>query len=640
MIPHTLTPLTLASITGNGVLQLMLYLVVLVALVKPLGWFMARVFDGALGTAPLGLGTALGWLERLIYRLCGVRANASDSAPANVEMGWKPYAVGILLFNMIGFIAVYGLQRFQHLLPVNPAGLGPVEGGSAFNTAVSFVTNTNWQGYGGETTMSYLTQMLGLGVQNFLSAATGIAVLVALIRGLSRKSASTIGNCWVDLTRATLYVLLPLSAVLAVALVSQGVVQTFAKPQEVAMTVPLTHDEPVMQTDASGVVVHDADGKPVPMLDAAGKPVSKPVAVTTQTIPLGPAASQIAIKQLGTNGGGFFNANSAHPLENPTPLSNFLQMLAILLIPASLCFTFGEMVKDRRQGWAVLAAMLVMFVPLLGATYWFEAQGNPNIAAAATMVDQSASPLAPGGNMEGKESRFGIASSAEWAAVTTAASNGSVNSMHDSFTPLGGLIPMCLMQLGEVVFGGVGSGLYGMLMFVIVAVFVAGLMVGRTPEYLGKKIEPFEMKMAAIVVLVPCALVLVGTAIAVILPQGTSSTSNPGPHGFSQILYAFSSAGNNNGSAFAGLSANTPFYNLALGLAMWFSRFWIIVPVLAVASSLAAKKVTPTTSGTLPTHTPVFVLMLVAVVIVVGALTFVPALALGPIVEHLQLVGR
>jgi potassium-transporting ATPase potassium-binding subunit len=635
-----LPPFTLATITGSGVLQLVLYVVVLVALVKPMGWFMARVVDGPQslpGRAPLGLGIALGWLERWIYRLSGVSTGAEGTAS---EMGWKRYALGILLFNAIGFIAVFSLQRLQGSLPANPAALGAVEAGSAFNTAISFVTNTNWQGYGGETTISYLTQMLGLGVQNFLSAATGIAVLVALIRGLSRKSASTIGNCWVDLTRATMYVLLPLSAILAIALVSQGVVQTFDKPREVALTVPLSYDEAVMKTDASGGVVNDASGKPVPLVDAAGKSVTKPIAVTTQTIPLGPAASQIAIKQLGTNGGGFFNVNSAHPLENPTPLSNFLQVLAILLIPAALCWTFGEMVKDRRQGWAVLAAMLVIFVPLLGVTYWFESHGNPKIAGAASMVDQSASTLTPGGNMEGKESRFGIASSAEWAAATTAASNGSVNAMHDSFTPLGGLIPMWLMQLGEVVFGGVGSGLYGMLMFVIVAVFVAGLMVGRTPEYLGKKIEPFEMKMAAIAVLVPCALVLVGTAVAVILPQGTSSTSNPGPHGFSQILYAFSSAGNNNGSAFAGLSANTPFYNLSLGLAMWFSRFWIIVPVLAVAGSLAAKKVTPATSGTLPTHTPVFILMLVAVVIIVGALTFVPALALGPIVEHLQLASK
>lgn len=612
-------PLSLAVITGNGVLQIALYLVALVALVKPLGWFMARVFNGA-------PGTALGWLERLIYRLCGIRTDRGQLL-ASSEMGWKPYAVGILLFNVIGFAVVYALQRFQHVLPANPAGLGAVEGGSAFNTAISFVTNTNWQGYGGEVTMSYLTQMLGLSVQNFLSAATGIAVLVALIRGLSRKNAGTIGNCWVDLTRSTLYVLLPLSAILAVLLLSQGVVQTFSKPQEVALTVPLSYSEPVK--NEAGETLKNADGSDQ----------TKTVAVTTQTIPLGPAASQIAIKQLGTNGGGFFNVNSAHPLENPTPLSNFLQVLAILLIPAALCWTFGEMVKDRRQGWAVLAAMLVIFVPLLGATYWFEAQGNPKLAAAAPMVDFSASATSSGGNLEGKEARFGIASSAQWAAATTAASNGSVNAMHDSFTPLGGLIPMWLMQLGEVVFGGVGSGLYGMLMFVIVAVFVAGLMVGRTPEYLGKKIEPFEMKMAAIVVLVPCAIVLLGTAVAVLSPLA-QTTSNPGAHGFSQILYAFSSAGNNNGSAFAGLSANTPFYNLWLGLAMWFSRFWIIIPVLAVAGSLAAKKITPTTSGTLPTHTPVFVLMLVAVVIIVGALTFVPALALGPIVEHLQLAGK
>ncbi|MCC6230319.1 MAG: potassium-transporting ATPase subunit KdpA [Phycisphaerales bacterium] len=590
--------------TGAGVLQLLIYLAVLLALVKPLGWFMARVLEGKAGEAPLGLGRALGLLERGIYAICGVRTNAENRP---VETGWKPYAAGILVFNALGFIAVFALQRLQHMLPANPAGLGSVEASSAFNTAISFATNTNWQGYGGESTMSYLTQMLGLGVQNVLSAATGIAVLAALIRGLARRSSATIGNCWADLTRVTLYILLPLSAVLALALVSQGVVQTFRGPQEVALIVPLSPAT--------------SDG----------------VAVTTQTIPLGPAASQIAIKQLGTNGGGFFNVNSAHPLENPTALSNFLQALAILLIPAALCWTFGEMVRDRRQGWAVLAAMLVIFVPLLTAAYALEARGNPAIAAFG--VDTTASLGELGGNMEGKEARFGVVNSALWAAATTAASNGSVNSMHDSFTPLGGLIPMWLMQLGEVVFGGAGSGLYGMLMFVIVAVFVAGLMVGRAPEYLGKKIEPFEMKMAMVCVLVPCAIVLVGTAVAVLIPEG-NTTSNPGPHGFSQILYAFSSAGNNNGSAFAGLAANTPFYNIALGLAMWFSRFWIIVPVLAVAGSLAAKRVSPMTSGTLPTHTPVFVLMLVAVVVIVGALTFVPALALGPVVEHLQLVSK
>ncbi|MCE7973739.1 MAG: potassium-transporting ATPase subunit KdpA [Leptolyngbya sp. PLA1] len=608
--------------TGPGVLQLVIYLAVLLAFVKPLGWYMARVLEGNPGEAPLGLGRALGWLERGIYSLGGVQADA-EKRP--VETGWKPYAAGILVFNALGFIAVYGLQRLQSVLPANPAGLGPVEAKSAFNTAISFATNTNWQGYGGETTMSYLTQMLGLGVQNFLSAATGIAVLAALIRGLSRKSAGTIGNCWADLTRSTLYILVPLSVILAVALVSQGVVQTFRGPARVALIVPLSYSEPV-KNDA-GEVIKNADGSDQ----------IRTVEVTEQSIPLGPAASQIAIKQLGTNGGGFFNVNSAHPLENPTALSNFLQVLAILLIPAALCWTFGEMVCDRRQGWAVLAAMLVIFVPLLAATYALEARGNPTVAALG--VDTTANLGELGGNMEGKEARLGVANAALWATATTAASNGSVNAMHDSFTPLGGLIPMWLMQLGEVVFGGVGSGLYGMLMFVIVAVFVAGLMVGRAPEYLGKKIEPFEMKMAMVCVLVPCALVLVGTAVAVLTPDAYT-TSNPGPHGFSQILYAFSSAGNNNGSAFAGLTANTPFYNIALGLAMWFSRFWIIVPVLAVAGSLAAKRVSATTSGTLPTHTPVFVLMLVAVVVIVGALTFVPALALGPVVEHLQLVGK
>ena len=633
--PGQTAPL-LASVTTNGVAQIALYLVVLVALVRPLGWFMARVLDGLPGEAPMGLGAALGWCERLIYSLGGVRRDATDGRV--VEMGWKGYALGVLVFNAIGYAAVYALQRVQGALPANPAGLGPVEPGSAFNTAVSFVTNTNWQGYGGETTMSHLTQMLGLGVQNFLSAATGIVVLAGLIRGLARESSTTIGNCWADLTRTTLYILLPLSAALAIALVSQGVAQTLRGPAEATLAVPLAYAEPVHLTDEHGRFITGPDGKPAPMLDARGEPVTRTARVTTQAIPLGPAASQVAIKQLGTNGGGFFNVNSAHPLENPTALSNFLQVLAILLIPAALCWTFGDMVRDRRQGWAVLAAMLVLFVPLLTATYISEAHGNP--ALAALNADTGAALTTHGGNMEGKEARFGVANSALWAAATTAASNGSVNAMHDSFTPLGGLIPMWLMQLGEVVFGGVGSGLYGMLMFVIVAVFVAGLMVGRTPEYLGKKIDPFEMKMAAIAVLVPCALVLVGTAVAVALPQGRAGVSNPGPHGFSQILYAFSSAGNNNGSAFAGLGANTPFYNLALGLAMWFSRFWIIVPVLAVAGSMGAKRATPATSGTLPTHTPVFVGMLVAVVVIVGALTFVPALALGPIVEHLRLTAR
>ena len=649
---HSIGPLTatLGQISVNGVAQLVLYLLVLIALVKPLGWFMARVLEGETGRAPLGLGRALGWLERGIYTLCGVRLDDQRRA---VEMGWKTYALGILLFNSLGFVAVYSLQRLQHLLPFNPAALGPVEATSAFNTAVSFVSNTNWQGYAGETTMSYLTQMLGLGSQNFLSAATGIAVLAALIRGLARRSSATIGNCWADLTRVTLYILLPLSVVLALALVSQGVVQTLREPAKIALLTPLSYDDPLK--DQAGIPLKNPDGSEQ----------TRRVTVSEQSIPLGPAASQIAIKQLGTNGGGFFNVNSAHPLENPTALSDLLEVLAILLIPAALCWTFGEMLRDRRQGWAVLAAMMVIFVPLMAATYGLEACGNPRIDAIVSSAPAADStpevngraatglvsnplgatgsvevPESSSGNMEGKETRFGVAGSARWAAATTAASNGSVNAMHDSFTPLGALAPLWLMQLGEVVFGGVGSGLYGMLMFVIVAVFVAGLMVGRTPEYLGKKIDPFEMKMAAIAVLVPCAIVLVGTAVAVMLPQGRASTSNPGPHAFSQILYAMSSAGNNNGSAFAGLSANTPFYNIALGLAMWFSRYWIIVPVLAVAGSMAGKRISPATSGTLPTHTPVFVLMLVAVVVIVGALTFVPALALGPIVEHLQLSAR
>ena len=597
--------------TTNGVLQLLLYLAVLLAFVKPLGWFMARVYEGR---AP-GLDPALGWLERWLYRLAGVKSDE--------EMSWQRYTLAALVFNGIGFMAVYGLQRLQGVLPLNPQRLGPVSADSSFNTAVSFVTNTNWQGYGGETTMSYLTQMLGLGVQNFLSAATGMAVLVALIRGLSRRSARTIGSFWVDLTRSTLYILLPLSIVLAVALVSQGVVQSFEAYRTVKLVQPLSYDEPVK--DAAGNAV----------TGPGGKPVTSSVPVGEQVIPLGPAASQIAIKQLGTNGGGFFNVNSAHPLENPTPISNFLELLAILLIPAALCWTFGEMVGDRRQGWAVLTAMVAIFVTLLAVCVWAEQSGNPRLSELG--VDQTASAIQPGGNMEGKEARFGIVNSALWATATTAASNGSVNAMHDSFTPLGGLIPMWMMQLGEVVFGGVGCGLYGMLMFVIVAVFVAGLMVGRTPEYLGKKIEPFEMKMAAIAVLVPCGLVLVGTAVAAMWPGNGANVPNGGPHGFSEMLYAYSSASNNNGSAFAGYGANNPFNNAALGLCMFLSRFWILVPVLAVAGSLAAKKSVPVTSGTLPTHTPVFVVLLIAVVIIVGALTFVPALALGPIVEHLQL---
>ncbi|MBI4178515.1 potassium-transporting ATPase subunit KdpA [bacterium] len=599
--------------TANGILQLVLYVVVLLALAKPLGAYMARVYEGR----PFGLDRVLGPLERLIYRLSGVRPDQ--------EMSWKTYAIAMLLFNFAGLLVVYGLQRLQHVLPLNPQGLGAVSPDSSFNTAASFATNTNWQGYGGETTMSYLTQMLALTVQNFVSAAAGMATLVAFIRGLARRSAQTIGNFWVDLTRTTLYILGPLALILAVVLVSQGVVQIFGAYAKVNVVQQTSYDEPVTTPD----------GKPV--LDEKGRPQTKKSALTEQVLAVGPAASQIAIKQLGTNGGGFFNVNSAHPFENATPLSNFLELLAILVISAALCYTFGVMVKDTRQGWAVLAAMTIVFVALLGVAAVSEQAGNPILAKLG--IDQQASGLHSGGNMEGKEVRFGIANSALWATATTSASNGSVNSMHDSFTPLGGLVPMWLMQLGEVIYGGVGSGLYGMLVFAIIAVFIAGLMVGRTPEYLGKKIEAYEMKMSALVILIPPAVVLIGTAIAVVAVGGKATIFNPGAHGFSEVLYAFSSAGNNNGSAFAGLGANTPFYNTALGFAMLFARYWLAIPTLAIAGSLAQKKIVPASAGTLPTHTPLFVVLLIGTVILVGALTFFPALALGPIVEHLQMLA-
>jgi len=600
-------------VTANGVLQLLVYLVVLLALTKPLGAYMARVYEGR----PFGLDRVLGPVERLIYRLSGVRPDE--------EMNWKNYAIAMLMFNMLGLFAVYLLQRVQGWLPLNPQGLGAVSPDSSFNTAVSFATNTNWQGYGGETTMSYLTQMLALTVQNFVSAAAGMATLIAFIRGFVRRSAQTIGNFWVDLTRTTLYILMPLSVVLALALVSQGVVQTFGAYVKANVVQQTSYDEPVT----------DPDGKPV--LDEKGQPKTKKSTLTEQVLAVGPAASQIAIKQLGTNGGGFFNVNSAHPFENATPLSNFLELLAILVISAALCYTFGVMVRDTRQGWALLAAMTIVFVALLAVCVVSEQAGNPVLARLG--IDQQASDLHSGGNMEGKEVRFGIATSALWATATTSASNGSVNSMHDSYTPLGGLVPMWLMQLGEVIYGGVGSGLYGMLVFAIIAVFVAGLMVGRTPEYLGKKIEAYEMKMAALVILIPPAVVLIGTAIAVVTRAGLAGPLNPGAHGFSEILYAFSSAGNNNGSAFAGLNANTPFYNTALGLAMLMARYWLGIPTLAIAGSLARKRIVPASAGTLPTHTPLFVVLLIGVVILVGALTFFPALALGPIVEHLQMLA-
>jgi potassium-transporting ATPase potassium-binding subunit len=598
--------------TANGILQLVVYVVVLLALAKPLGGYMARVYEGRAGLHQ----TALGWLERVLYRLAGVRE--SD------EMGWKTYAATMLIFNVCGLLAVYVLQRLQGILPLNPQGFSAVSPDSSFNTAVSFATNTNWQGYGGESTMSYLTQMLALTVQNFVSAATGMAVLVALIRGFARRTAQTIGNFWVDLTRSTIYILLPLSIVVALILVSQGVVQTFKPYPTAAVLQPIDYDEPIV----------DKDGKPV--LDAKGQPTTKKAKLTEQVIAVGPAASQIAIKQLGTNGGGFFNANSAHPFENATPLSNFLELLSILVISGALCYTFGVMVGDTRQGWAVLAAMTVIFVVMVGVCYVSEQRGA---VFAAQGVDHTASALQPGGNMEGKEARFGIATSALWATATTVASNGSVNSMHDSYTPIGGLVPMWMIQLGEVVFGGVGSGLYGMLVFAIIAVFVAGLMVGRTPEYLGKKIEAYEMKMSSLVILIVPAIVLVGTAVGVVTAAGKAGMANPGAHGFSEVLYAFSSASNNNGSAFAGLSANTPFYNTALGMCMLIGRYWLAVPVLAIAGSLARKKIVPIGGGTLPTHTPLFVGLLIGVVILVGALTYVPALALGPVVEHLTLVA-
>jgi len=596
--------------TANDFIQLGLYLVVLLLLVKPLGGYMARVF----ADAPNRVTRFGAPVERVLYRLCGID-------PAE-DMGWKRYALTMLLFNVLGLLVVYALQRLQQWLPLNPQHFGAVSPDSAMNTAISFITNTNWQGYGGESTMSYLTQMLGLAVQNFLSAATGLAVLVAVIRGFSRRSAQGLGNFWVDMVRSTLYVLMPLSLLLSLLLVSQGVVQNF-KPYV---------NVPVVQTTTYANPVTDAAGNPVK--DAAGNPVTKPAQATAQTLPMGPAASQIAIKQLGTNGGGFFNVNSAHPYENPTPLSNFAELLAILLIPAALCYTFGRMVGDRRQGWALLLAMLVIFVPLLLTCTVAEQAGNPALHGLA--VDQHASALQAGGNMEGKETRFGIVNSTLWATATTAASNGSVNAMHDSFTPLGGLVPMWLIQLGEVIFGGVGCGLYGMLAFAVVAVFIAGLMVGRTPEYLGKKIEAYEMKMASLAVLLPCVLVVVGTAVAVMAPAGVAGVANPGAHGFSEILYALSSASNNNGSAFAGLSANTPFWNVLLGICMFLARFPLAIAMLAMGGALAAKRHVPESAGTLPTHTPLFVTLLACVVIVVGALTFLPALALGPIAEYLM----
>ncbi len=599
--------------TISGLLQIGLYLVVLVALVKPLGAYMARVYEGQ--STPLD--RVIGPVERFCYRLFGIRPDQ--------EMDWKVYAIAMLLFSAVGLIVLYGIERLQGLLPLNPQGFGPVATDLSWNTAISFTTNTNWQNYGGETTMSYSTQILGLAVHNFVSAAAGMAVLVALIRGFARRNAQTIGNFWVDLTRTTLYILLPISFVLALLLVSQGVVQTFGYYPTVPVAQQIQYDQPKL----------DANGNPIK--DANGNTVTESVTLKEQVIAVGPAASQIAIKQLGTNGGGFFNVNSAHPFENPTPFSDFLEMLSILLIPAALCYTFGKMVGDTRQGWALLAAMFLVEIIAIFGAYAAESAGNPRLAALG--VNQVASDTNTGGNMEGKEVRFGIPNSILWATTTTSASNGSVNSMHDSYTPLGGLVPLVMIQFGEVIFGGVGSGLYGMLAFVIVAVFVAGLMVGRTPEYLGKKIEAYEMKMSSLVILIMPLVVLGLTGVAVVIDAGVSSILNPGAHGFSEILYAFTSQANNNGSAFAGLTGNTPFYNVAGGIAMLFGRFWIKIPILALAGALARKKIVPASAGTLPTHTPLFIGWLVAVVVIVGALVFFPADALGPIVEHLIMQG-
>ncbi len=582
--------------TTFGWLQIAVLLVVVGLLTKPMGVYMARVYQGR----PIGIDRVLGPVERLVYRISGIDPDR--------EMTWKRYALSMLAFSMAGFLLLYVLQRTQGVFPSGPSGLGAVRPDLAFNTAVSFVTNTNWQAYGGETTMKYVTQMVGMTVQNFLSAATGMAVAIALIRGFSRKMTGTLGNFWVDMTRSVLYILLPLSIVVAMVLLSQGVVQTFHDTQS-ATLVQAT-------TDSNGA------------------------AVTSQGIAVGPIASQMAIKHLGNNGGGFLNANSAHPFENPTPFSNFVEMLSILLIPAGLTYTFGRMVRNTRQGWTVFAVMMIVLVGLMAAAYAFEARGVPQEAAAGADLQAvvSGTTAQPGGNMEGKETRFGIGGSAMFAAITTGTSTGSVNSMHDSFTPLGGMVPLVLIQLGEVIFGGAGAGLYGMLVFAIIAVFIAGLMVGRTPEYLGKKIETYEMKMATLIILIPVVEILFGTAVAISTRAGQAGILNPGPHGLTEILYAFSSGTGNNGSAFAGLSVSTTFYNIALGLTMLIGRFWMMLPTLAIAGSLAGKKLIPGSAGTLRTDGPLFAGLLIAVIVVVGALSFFPALALGPIVEHLLMV--
>jgi K+-transporting ATPase ATPase A chain len=597
----------------NTLFQTALFIVVLLALAIPVGRYMTAVLDGS-SVVVRKIGKPI---ERVLYKIAGVDESA--------EMSWKHYALAVLLFNALGTLVLYGFLRLQQWLPVNPQTFGPMTPDAAFNTAVSFVTNTNWQDYTPESTVSYLTQMAGLTVQNFLSAATGIAVVVALIRGFARHTMQTIGNFWVDLTRITLYILAPLATTIALVFISQGVIQNFKAYQDVQTLQVTTYQAPK----------NDAQGNPIK--DAKGNPVMQDLKADKQTIAMGPVASQEAIKMLGTNGGGFFNANSAHPYENPTPLSNFVQILSILIIPAGLCVVFGRMVSDGRQGYAVLAAMTIAFAVACWGEISAEQAGNPLFTS--LHVDQSATALQAGGNAEGKEVRFGIAQSGIFTVATTAASCGAVDNTHDSLTPMGGLVPLLLIQLGEVIFGGVGSGLYGMLVFALLAVFVAGLMIGRTPEYVGKKIESYEMKMVSIAILLTPLLVLLGTSIAVLTPLGTAGIANPGAHGFSEILYAFSSAANNNGSAFAGLTVNTPFYNVLLAIAMWLGRFGTIVAVLAIAGSLANKKRIAVTSGTLPTHGPLFVVLLLGTLVLVGALTYVPALALGPVVEHLQMIS-
>jgi K+-transporting ATPase ATPase A chain len=594
-------------------LLLIVFLGLAILCARPLGIYIAEVMEGRPNLA-LRLGAGL---EARLYRLCGVDALA--------QMTWPQYAIALLLFNVLGAASVYALQRLQFWLPLNPQHFTAVTPDSSFNTAVSFITNTNWQGYSGESSMGYLVQMAGLAVQNFLSAATGITVAVALIRGFARHSAQSIGNFWVDLTRSSLYLLLPLAVLLALVLASQGVIQNFEAYKDATTVEPLSYQNP--KTDAQGNPLKDADGNAV----------TETVTTQTQTLPMGPVASQESIKELGTNGGGFFNANSAHPYENPTPLTNLLELLAIIAIPFALTYSFGRMVGDTRQGWAVLAAMIILFVPLVTLAYRAEQSGNPLIARQG--IDQAQSLAQSGGNMEGKETRFGIAASALFVAVTTATSCGAVNTMHDSLLPLGGIVPLFLMQLGELAPGGVGTGLYTVLVFAILGVFIAGLMIGRTPEYLGKKIEAFEMKMASVFILTTPFVALIGTAVAVIVSAGKARVANPGPHGFSEILYAFTSTANNNGSAFAGLSANTVFYNVATGLTMWFGRFWPIVAALAIAGSMAAKKRVPVSEGTMPTHGPLFVALLIGSILLIGVLTYVPALALGPAVEHFMLAA-